>query len=304
MNAAPVRAPESWAARLARRLIRLLLVVITGAYIALAWFALFLSDSVIFQPHPSSYRDDAGIVKLRSADGARISAQYFKNDAARYTILFSHGNAEDIGDMRPFYDDLRSAGFSVFAYDYQGYGTSEGKPSERHAYDDADAAYAYVTGELHVPPERVISMGRSLGGAIAIDLASRHQVAGLVAQSSFTTAFRVLTQVPLLPWDKFRNIDNIKKVDCPVLVMHGMQDEVIPFRHGERLFAAAKPPKYSLWVPRGDHNNLPMFAGQKYFDALKAFANTLDAKAPGAQRTPTRSQETGAALGTAGQGAR
>jgi fermentation-respiration switch protein FrsA (DUF1100 family) len=270
---------ESTGKKILRRVLRLLIVIVVGGYLALALFALFLADGVIFQPHASSYGDDASIVKLTSADGARISATYLKNEAASYTILFSHGNAEDIGDMRPFYEELRNAGFSVLAYDYQGYGTSAGKPNERHAYEDADAAYDFVTRELKIPPERVISMGRSLGGAVAIDLASRRKVGGLVAQSSFATAFRVLTQAPLLPWDEFRSIDKIARVNCPVLVMHGRQDEIIPFRHGEWLFAAAKDPKRSYWVERGDHNNLQMFAGDKYFEKLREFASGLSAPA-------------------------
>ena len=122
-------------------------------------------------------------------------------------------------------------------------------------------------------------MGRSLGAAVAIDLASRKKVGGLVAQSAFTTAFRVLTQVPLLPWDKFRNISKITRVNCPVLIMHGRADEVIPFSHAEKLFAAAKEPKRAYWVERGDHNNLQMFAGKRYFEELSEFAARLDAAA-------------------------
>jgi fermentation-respiration switch protein FrsA (DUF1100 family) len=171
---------------------------------------------------------------------------------------------------------LRAAGFSVLAYDYQGYGTSEGKPTEQRVYDDADAAYNYVTQVLHVAPSHVIAMGRSLGAAVAIDLASRRPVGGLVAQSAFTTAFRVLTQVPLLPWDKFNSISKIAKVHCPVLIMHGRADEVVPFSHGEKLFAAANEPKQAYWVEHGDHNSLQMFAGSRYFEELTAFANELD----------------------------
>lgn len=272
---------KTLAGSLARRAGRLLIVIIVGTYIAMVLFALFLANGVMFQPHPASYRDDASIVKLKSRDGARISATYLKNEAATYTILFSHGNAEDIGDMRPFYEELRSAGFSIFAYDYQGYGTSEGKATELHVYEDAEAAYEYLTGTMKLPPERVISMGRSLGAAVAIDLASKKKVAGVVAQSSFATAFRVLTRVPLLPWDKFRNIDKIGKVNCPVLVMHGRADEVVPFSQGEKVFAAAKEPKRAYWVEHGDHNNLQMFAGDRYFVELREFAKGLE-KGPAA----------------------
>lgn len=280
--ATPVAAPAAVKPTLARRAFGLLILVLTGGYIALAVFAAFLSDGVLFQPHPSSYRDTAEILKLTSQDGARISALYLPNPAARYTILFSHGNAEDMGDLRPFYDELHQAGFSVFAYDFQGYGTSEGKPTEQHLYEDADAAYEYLTSTLKIPPDRLISMGRSLGGAVAIDLAARRPVAGLIAQSSFTTAFRVLTQVPLLPWDKFRSIDKIGQVKCPVLLIHGRKDEVIPFRHGEQLFAASRNPKRNFWVANGDHNNLAMFAGATYFEVLRDFSATLQPKAANA----------------------
>lgn len=266
---------EGVVGRAVRRGLRLLLVVVLGAYIALALFAAFLSNGVIFQPHPSSYRDTADIEKLTSRDGARISVLYLKNDDAQYTILFSHGNAEDLGDLRPFLQDLWAASFSVLAYDYEGYGTSGGPPSEQHVYANSDAAYEYLTRDMKVPPTRVISMGRSLGAAVAIDLASRRQVGGLVAQSAFTTAFRVLTRVPLLPWDKFRNIDKIMNVKCPVLIIHGRADEVIPFWHGKELFEIASEPKLRYWVERGDHNNLQMFAGSKYFDELRAFADGL-----------------------------
>lgn len=95
-------------------------------YLSFAVFGLFFADSLIFLPHPSSYRDSPEILKLRSTDGRQISAVYLANASATYTLLVSHGNAEDLGDDREWLKDLRQAGFNVFAYDYQGYGTSEG----------------------------------------------------------------------------------------------------------------------------------------------------------------------------------
>lgn len=146
---AAVGKKDSGLRRFLRRVLRLLVVVVIGAYIALAIFAGFLANGVIFQPHASSYSDAKDFVKLTSRDGAQISAVYLKNDAARYTILFSHGNAEDMGDLWPFLYTLRNFGFSVMAYDYQGYGTSGGKPTEQYAYDDADAVYDYLTRALN-----------------------------------------------------------------------------------------------------------------------------------------------------------
>jgi fermentation-respiration switch protein FrsA (DUF1100 family) len=250
-------------------MVRELLLVIVGAYLALTVFGAFFTDSVIFYPPPPGYRDDASVRKLTSGDGRRISAMYFPNANATFTLLFSHGNAEDIGYDRAFLQTIRDAGFAVFAYDYQGYGTSEGKPSEQHLYQDNEAAYRYLTDHLNVPASRIIAWGRSLGGAAAVDLAARHPVAGLIMESAFTSAFRVLTRFAVLPFDRYPNLTKIRKVRCPVLVIHGRRDGVISFYHGETLFAAANPPKLSYWVDKAGHNDLARVAGSGYFEELQ-----------------------------------
>jgi hypothetical protein len=106
-----------------------------------------------------------------------------------------------------------------------------------------------------VPSNCIIALGRLLGGGVTVDLASRRPLGGLIIESTFVTAFRVLTKIPLFPSDKFRNISKIKNVNCPVLVIHGEDDEVIPFWHGEKLFQQANEPKLSLWVDGAGHNN-------------------------------------------------
>jgi len=229
----------------------------------------------MFQPQRAGYQDSGEIIKLNSSGGTKISATYLPNPRATFMILFSHGNAEDIGDDEIFLEGIRAAGFAVFAYDYQGYGTSQGKPTERHAYADEDAAYDYLVQNMHIQPDRIIAFGRSLGGDPATDLASRHRLAGLVLQSSFTSAFRVLTRIPILPFDKFNNLQKIKTVHCPVLVMHGMRDSVVNFSHGKELFAAANEPKQFLWVEKANHNDVPFFASNRYTDSLKEFAELV-----------------------------
>ena len=109
-------------------------------YIAVCVYAALVSNSLIFQPQRSSYSDNPGIIKITSSNGKKISAVYLPNPDARFTLLVSHGNAEDLGDIREWLEDMRQAGFSVFSYDYQGYGTSEGKPSEDAAYANGSAA--------------------------------------------------------------------------------------------------------------------------------------------------------------------
>jgi len=214
------------------------------------------------------------VVHLRSGDET-ITAFYLPNPQARYTLLFSHGNAEDIGQvmysLQPFYD----AGFSIMAYEYRGYGTSSGKPSENGVYGDANAAYDYVTQELHLPSNQIIAMGRSLGSAAAIHLAATRPVAGLIVEAPFLSAFRVLTRVQILPWDKFNNAREIRKVHVPVLIVHGTADQVVPFWHGHRLYELANQPKTFMPVENAGHNDVVLLAGGEYVRALQSFAASL-----------------------------
>jgi len=213
-----------------------MLLVIVAIYAGLLVYAVFLSDGMIFQPHPSSYKDTAEILKLTSTNGNKISALYLADPSAKFTLLVSHGNAEDLDDDRDWLEKLRRAGFSVFAYDYQGYGTSEGKPSEQALYDDENAAYDYLVAKLKTAPERIVIFGRSVGSGPAVNIAARSPTAGLILQSAFVSTFRVLTRIPILPFDKFPNSKDIRRVHCPVLIMHGTADGVIDLWHGQKLF--------------------------------------------------------------------
>lgn len=254
-----------------KRLVFSIIVGLVLSYFGLLLYGTMFAERMIFLPPVTDYRDTSSTLKLKSRDGVEISAVYLPNPQAAYTILFSHGNAEDLGTMAAELESMRAAGFSIFSYDYHGYGTSGGKPTEKNAYEDIDAAYNYLTQVLKVPPDRILAHGRSLGGAVAIDLASRRPLGGLIVESSFVSAFRVVTGYRIFPFDKFRNVDKIKQVRCPLLIIHGRQDEVIPFWHGERLFELANDPKTNLWVDGAGHNNLKIVAGAEYIRALKAF---------------------------------
>jgi pimeloyl-ACP methyl ester carboxylesterase len=262
-----------------RSLIRILSPVAL-AYTGLALVAFFGSEQLIFQPHPSSYKDTPAILKLPTSDGGAISAIHLRNERAHFTVLYSHGNGEDIGDDLPRLSAYQARGFSILAFDYQGYGTSTGKPSEHNAYEDIGTAYDYLTRKLGIPSSQIIVHGQSLGGAVAIDLAARKPVAGLIAESTFLTAFRVRTRWPMVPFDRFRSVDKIPNVNCPVLVIHGARDSVIPFRHGRELFKRAPDPKFSLWLEDAGHNNVIAVAGEKYWEAITSFAQLLQSDAP------------------------
>ncbi|QKQ73188.1 alpha/beta hydrolase [Nostoc sp. TCL240-02] len=244
-------------------------------YICFAVYVYFRADSMIFLSRPSSYQDNPEIIKLKSGKNTNISAIYLLNNKANYTILYAHGNSEDLGDIKQILEKLHAWGFSVFAYDYRGYGTSQGKATESYAYEDINSAYNYLTENLKIPPEKIIVLGRSVGGGSAVNLAMRQPIAGLILESSFISAFQVIVPFRILPFDKFPNLDNIKNVKCPILVIHGKADDIIPFAHGEKLFNAAISPKLYLWVKEANHNDLFWVAENKYQKALQEFTTLV-----------------------------
>lgn len=250
------------------RLLRLVAIVYAVAVLGL-WL---LGPRLMFLPGPASYGGDLpGLVRI-PADGGTLAAVWLPNPAARYTILYSHGNAEDLGDDLPLLQALHDHGFAVLAYDYRGYGLSRGRPSERGAYADESAAYAWLVRDRQVPPGRIVVHGRSLGGGPAAELASREPVAGLVLESTFTNATSVSALGRFFPVDWFRTARRLPRVRCPVLVIHGTADEVIPFAAGQRLYILAGEPKRALWVEGAGHNDLVEVAGERYWQALEHFA--------------------------------
>lgn len=253
------------------------LFIVALAYAFSMTLAALISDRMIFLPPPSSYDERAlPIVRVDTDDGNAVAVLHLPNPEAKFTLLFSHGNAEDLGYLAPFLLELRDAGFAVLAYDYRGYGLSTGgPPTTSGTYRDAAAAYRYATEDLKIPPARIILHGRSVGSGPAVALATREPVAGLIVESGFVSIYRVLTRWPLLPFDKFPNLQRIPDLRCPVLVIHGREDEVIPFWHGDALFAAAPPPKYSAWVEGAGHNDLAAVAWDEYVRALRDFAEQL-----------------------------
>ena len=244
-------------------------------YLFLNLYALFASNRKIFRPQTPSYDRLSNEVRILSGNGEKISAVYLKNTKARYTILFSHGNAEDLGKVVPFMSQFHLLGYSVLMYDYRGYGTSEGTPSERKVYQDIEAVYRWLVEQEQIPPETIIAHGRSLGGAPATWLAASYPVGGLVLESTFVSAFRVKTHWPLLPWDKLNSLRRMKEVSCSVLVMHGTEDEIIPLWHGKKLYTAAPKTKKNLWITAGHHTDYAYVAGPDYIRTFQDFIKQL-----------------------------
>ncbi|NJM57006.1 MAG: alpha/beta hydrolase [Synechococcales cyanobacterium RU_4_20] len=253
------------------RSLRLLLL----AYGTLCLYGLFCSERLIFLPPPASYgKGDISRLLPVAADRS-IALLSLPNPTAKLTLLYSHGNAEDLGHIRPKLELIRDSGYNVVAYDYEGYGLSDGKPTERNTYRAIEAVYHDLVHGQQIPPEQIVLYGRSVGGGPSLYLASRKPVGGLIVESSFVSIFRVLTRVPIVPFDKFPSLSRIRRVQAPVLILHGTADQTIPLWHGEALYAAAPGSKQALWVAGAGHNDIVEVAGDRYPQALRDFAQLL-----------------------------
>jgi abhydrolase domain-containing protein 17 len=259
-------------------LLRLVLVGF-AAYGALAILAYVYAGRVLFQPPTPSYSGSlVPFTRVPVGQGESVAVQYLPNPGARYTILFSHGNAEDLGYLQGALSEMHAAGFGVVAYDYRGYGqSSERGPSVRKAVEDAETVYDYVVDQLAIPPDRLILHGRSLGSGPTLEVAVRRECAGVVLESAFVSVLRVITRIPLLPFDHFNNLGRVERFDGPLLVIHGTRDGVIPPWHGRRLFEAASDPKWAVWVDGAGHNDLALIAGADHGRTLARFAGGIEA---------------------------
>jgi uncharacterized protein len=223
----------------------------------------------------------AADVTFETDDGERLHAWWVPARSRTLGhVLLCHGNAGNIGDRRPHVDLLADAGFDVLAFDYRGYGRSSGKPSEQGLYRDARAARAALLGRPEVDAVRVIYLGESLGGSVALALALERPPAGLILQSAFTSV-RDIARVhypfipPALVPDAFPSLRLIGGLRAPLLVLHGERDEIVPLIYGEALADAAPEPKRIHIVRGAGHNDLLARAATEWTRAIVEWAREL-----------------------------
>lgn len=222
--------------------------------------------------------------RFTAADGAQLHGWFVPaaGDKSADTLVWFHGNAGNIGDR---IDNLlllsRRLGVSVFIFDYRGYGNSSGKPSERGLYADGEAALAYLRARGDVDMTRLTLFGRSLGCAVAVELATRHPVKAVILESPFTSidamARRMrggLTSLIPTSWvvrSKFDSLSKIGNIHSPILLLHGDRDDIVPIGMAHELFAAANAPKRFYPIKGAGHNDTVLIGGDAYFNALKEF---------------------------------
>lgn len=197
-----------------------------------------------------------------SSKGNNITCVFIRCATAnRYTILYSHGNGADVGDeLYTLYEMGKSVNCNVFTYDYSGYGRSSGKPSESNLYSDIECALNVLKCEYQVHPGSVILFGRSIGSVPTVDLATKKSVAGVVLVCPLASALRTLfpQMTKSLFFDVYQNIDKISKVNSPVLVIHGTEDEVISISQGMALHSKCSNAVDPLWIEGAGHNDIEL----------------------------------------------
>jgi hypothetical protein len=272
------------AAKVKRLLTMVLVAVAAGILLAVVTLRIIENQLIYFPPRypegfppPETYEGEVENVWLLTADGVRINAFYRSNPASKQVLLWFHGNAENIGYGLEHLRALAKIGVNILAVDYRGYGKSEGKPDEAGVYHDADAAYDYLLKQRHFRAEDIFIYGHSLGGAVAVNLASRRPCGGLIIQSSFASAramARRMFAIPLIEYvakSRFDSLQKIRDVHAPILIVHGTRDEVVPFRMGQQLFAVAPEPKRFYAIEGAGHNNLMEVGGESYLACLQRF---------------------------------
>ena len=266
-------------------MMKFLIISASCAWLGVMLFVYFYQACLIFQPTRELLTTpaDQGLAyvdaTITSADGESLHAWFVPHPEARATVLFLHGNAGNISDRPLTLTHLHAMQLNVLLLDYRGYGRSSGIPSARGTLADARAAWDYLITEQNQNDSDIVIYGRSLGGAVAIALASRTNPLAVVVESTFTSLASMASDIyPFLPTrlllrHRYPSVQSIAEISSPVLVAHSDNDELIPPSHGQRLFQSAAAPK-QFYRLNGSHNEAFIASGQPYYDAIAHFIDT------------------------------
>jgi uncharacterized protein len=261
-------------------IVALVLAAGLAAYLFYPWienfFVFYPSRSLDAMPEAMGlpYRD----AYFETENGETLHGWYFPNRNEGPVILFCHGNAGNISHRLDHVNRILAKGLRVFLFDYRGYGKSRGSPSEKGVYLDGVAAYDYLIQREEILPEDIVPYGHSLGAAVAIEIALQKKVRALIIESAFTSVREMASNMALfrlfsgfLP-DHYDNLEKLPRARVPVLVMHGESDELVPFSMGEKLYQAARAPRFFYPIKGAAHNDTYVVGGEKYFQTFAMFA--------------------------------
>lgn len=255
-----------------------------GVALLLFWAVRRFESSNLYFPTrridatPRSIGLDYQPLSVSLSDGTRVAGWIVAAPESRGTLLFCHGNAGNISHRLESIRTFHEMNLTVAIFDYPGYGESTGRPHERNLYASARAVYDLLS--MSLSPNQIVLFGRSLGAAVAVHLASEVPAAGLIAESAFTNTVDIgrdafpFLPVKLLVRQHFDSISKIAAVTMPTIIIHSRQDEIIPYKHGVRLFEFATEPKTFLEIS-GGHNDGYLVSGERYLQGMKAFLDNV-----------------------------
>lgn len=257
-------------------------------------FPKFIEKRLIFHPDrgnhsitPDVYGLEYDDVTFRTEDGLNLNGWFVPGKKSSsvedlHTLLWFHGNAGNINNrlenIKMLHDRVP---VNIFIIDYRQYGKSEGKVSEQGTYIDAGAALTYLYSRKDINHEKIIFFGRSLGSAVAIDLAVKENCCALILETPFTSIkemgkeLYLLLPINLFLRTKYDSLSKIRDVKVPTLIMHGDKDELVPFEQGRKIYEAANEPKEFYTIPGANHNDTYIVGGEEYFDTIRNFVNKL-----------------------------
>ena len=247
---------------------------ILSVYLLLLIVVIFFAENLIFFPPKASYTNALdGYNELANKEGQKVASIYKKARKDMPTLLWSHGNAEDINTAQSYMNWLHSEGYGIMIYDYTGYGLSDGKPDEAGCYHNIQAAWDHLTSTLAIPEKKIIIIGQSIGTGPSVWLAEKTNPAGLALLSPFKSINRIPFKINPFPYDRFPNIKRVENVTAPLLIIHGADDTVIPQAHGKALFEKHPGPKHFHDATGRGHNDL--LSDQKVNKALQEFIHLV-----------------------------
>ncbi len=277
-----------------KRIIKMIwsvLTVLVIAYLGLGIILYFRQSSFLYVPTAEVLYDPEQLglnfenVQLRTEDDVKLAGWFIPAENAEFTFLFCHGNGGNISHRLDSINIFNGLGLNCFIFDYRGYGNSGGKPTEEGTYRDAMASYKWLRQEKKLPAEKIILFGRSLGGSVAAYLAGKVEVKGLIIEGGFTSyvdigqKFYPYMAVRLFASYCYKTIDYVRIVNCPVLMIHSREDEVVPFEFGLKLYEAANEPKEFIEI-FGSHNDGFLYSGEVYRQGLAKWIQFLREYSP------------------------
>ena len=245
-------------------------------YLMLGVVAVFFGDRILFVPPVPSYDGSLkDLIRLPAGAGEEIAVLHYPAAPGMPTLLYSHGNAEDLGQAMDLYQAWHDMGFGVCAYDYPGYGESTGTATESSCKRAIHSAWEYLK-KAGVKPASLVIVGRSVGGGPSTWLAFHIQPAGLALIAPFTSVYSVPFRASIFPRDRFPNLKLIRDMQTPLLVIHGEKDEVIPSSHGRKLVdASPSADKTFTLIPGAGHNDLFEVAGDAIIRQIADFSRRV-----------------------------